>query len=85
MVAAAELAARSLRRCRECGQVKLIIPDAAREQLREELRASGEDPSALDRCLTCEQHAAIRAAKDAGKILSLDEFETVLSYGSSSS
>ena len=62
-------------RCHGCGQVRVVIPDAVREQMR----SSGEDPAVLDRCLACEQHAAIRAARDAGKILSLDEFETMLS------
>ena len=74
MVSEGKLADLGLRRCR-CGQVKFVIPDAAREQFR----ASGEDPAVLDRCLACEQLAAIREARDTGRIFGLDEFRTMLS------
>lgn len=74
MAGASELAAQGFERCRGCGTVKFIIPDA----LREQLRVRGEDPAVLDRCLACEQHAVIRTAWDTGRMISLDEFRIIL-------
>lgn len=73
MPGAAELASLGLRRCC-CGGVKTIISTAHREQLM----ASGADVASLDRCLDCEQFAAIRAAGDTRVVLSLNEFEEII-------
>lgn len=78
MVGARELAAQGLRRCRGCGGIKIVIPDAQLEGLKDQLRALGEDPASLDQCLACEQHAVIRAARDAGSTVSLDDFRRLL-------
>jgi hypothetical protein len=80
MAQAATLASLGLRRCPGgCGDIKLLVVKLASPALREQARAFGLDPDALDRCLCCEQIAAIRAARDAEIELGEDEFKRMLS------
>lgn len=74
MPSAKELVNLGLMRCRGCDQIRPILPAS----FREEVRASGGDMNALDRCLACEQYAAIREAYGSGSVFNLDQFTKML-------
>jgi hypothetical protein len=74
MVSGKELAAHGLRSCRGCGQVKPILPAS----VYEEVRAFGGDATALDRCLACEQYAAVGGARKSSSTFDLDQFRKML-------